>query len=80
MRSSTVLRELDLVLGSAKKSDILRAYRMANNEGTIQARDAVALFPNRPEKHAAISITQALIALGCDWKGMSQWRRNNSAV
>lgn len=80
MRSLTILHELGLALGSAKKSDVLRAYRAANDDGTIQASDAVSLFPNRPEKHATTSLVQALIALGCDFKGMSQWRVNNVAV
>lgn len=79
MKSSTILREMDLVIGSAKRSDVIRAYRSANDEWTIQACDAVELFPGRPEKHTTMSLTQALVSLGCDFR-ISEWRRSNRAA
>ena len=73
MKAYEILRELDLTLADAKKSDVLRAYRLANDEGTIQAGDMLQLTSD-PARHKTTSLTGALIMLGCDFKDVAEWR------
>lgn len=74
MTAYDVLAHCDMVLGEARKSTVLAIWRAANDEGTIQAGDMVRLFPGRPEKHTTTSMRHALIAAGCDFRGLSEWR------
>lgn len=55
MTAIEILRDTGLVLGEAKKVDVIRIYRESDDEHLVQQ----------------------LIAAGCDWAGMSQWRRTN---
>lgn len=73
MTAYEILRDLNLTLSTAKKSDVRRAYRLANDEGTIQAGDMRKLTSD-PTRHTPTSLTAALIALGCDFKGIAEWR------
>ena len=64
--ASQILSDLDLTIGTAKKSDVILAYRLADDGGTIQAGDMLQLTRD-PTKHTATSLTAALITLGCDF-------------
>ena len=67
MRTGEMLAEYDLRIGTAKQSAIRRAWLLADDGGTIQAADAVALFgPARPEMHTAIGLREAMLALGAE--------------
>jgi len=75
--ANEILRDLGLVLGTAKRSDVLRAYRLANDEGVIQATDMLKLT-NDVNKHTTTSLTAALIMLGCDFSGTAEWRNRGN--
>ena len=64
--AAEVLDWSDLLQGTATKSDIRRAYRLADEGGTIQAADAVELFGMAdPRLHTTMSLRTALRHLGC---------------
>lgn len=64
--AAEVLDWSDLLQGTATKADILRAYRLADEGGTIQAADAVELFGMAdPRLHTTMSLRTALRHLGC---------------
>lgn len=58
------LPELNLSIGSAKKSAVLLAYRLADDGGTIQSQDMLRLTRD-PAKHTTTSLRSALLMLGC---------------
>lgn len=64
MTANEILREMEMVQGAAKKSDIIAAYRAADEGGTIQAEKALRLFSD-PRKHTAMMLRTALKYLGC---------------
>lgn len=64
--AAEILEWSGLKQGTATKSDIIRAYRLADEGGTIQAPDALKLFRYAdPRWHTAMSLTNALVRLGC---------------
>ena len=65
MTASDILSDLDMTIGTARKADVILAYRLADAGGTIQAGDMLRLT-SEPTKHTATSLTRALIMLGCD--------------
>lgn len=67
MNADDILHLLNLSLGTARKSDVRKAYRLANDEGTIQAIDmATLLGPEHPTRHTTCSVRTALLWLGCE--------------
>lgn len=62
--ANSILADLDLTIGAANKSDVQRAYRLADDGGTIQADDMRSLCSD-PRDHTAMSLRSALIILGC---------------
>ena len=66
MTANEILRELEMTLGTARKADVLAAFRAADDFGTIGPMDAMKLFgPSEPTKHTYMQIRTALIYLGC---------------
>ena len=66
MTALSILSDLGLQLGTASKSDVLAAYRAADDGGTIQAHRMVTLMgPSDPTRHTTASLTTALRWLGC---------------
>ena len=66
MTAQDILSFVDLTLGTARKSDVIAAYRAADDEGTIQAPEMVKLMGGaHPERHTTASLKRALIWLGC---------------
>lgn len=66
MTAQAILSDLGLTLGTAAKSDVIAAYRAADDGGTIQAHRMVTLMgPADPTRHTTASLTQALRWLGC---------------
>tara|TARA_R110000868_G_scaffold19670_1_gene84485 strand:- start:191 stop:412 length:222 start_codon:yes stop_codon:yes gene_type:complete len=64
--AAEILAFAGLALGAASKSDVRRAWRLADDGGTIQAGDARALFSHsRPEYHTTMALEIALVRLGC---------------
>lgn len=64
MSASDILSDLDMSLGTASKSAVKLAYRLADDGGTIQAGDMRQLT-SAPERHTTTSLTSALLMLGC---------------
>lgn len=70
MTALSILAELDLTLGTAKKSEVLAAYRAADGEGTIQADKMLTLMgPSEPTRHTTCSLRRCLIWIGCQPRG-----------
>ena len=66
MTALSILSDLGLQLGTASKSDVLAAYRAADDGGTIPAHSMVTLMgPSDPTRHTTASLTTALRWLGC---------------
>lgn len=66
MTAQSILNELNLTLGTARKRDVLAAERAADESWTIQAHQMVKLVGNsNPTRHTTCSLKQALIWLGC---------------
>lgn len=63
--TTRILADLDLTLGTARASDVQHAYRLADDEGTIQASDMLALSSD-PRRHTTTSLRSALLMLGCE--------------
>ena len=55
-----VLANLDLRIGRASKSDVLKIYRLADDGGIIQAVDMVRLFAGEPTRHTTCNLRTAL--------------------
>ena len=67
MTASDILADLDMTLGSASKSDVQLAYRLADDGGTIQAGAMIALVGySDPTLHTATSLRRALHLIGCE--------------
>jgi hypothetical protein len=64
MTAYEILSDLDMTLGTASKSKVKLAYRLADDGGTIQAGDMIRLTDD-PRKHTTTSLTSALLMLGC---------------
>lgn len=58
-----ILDEYNLKIGTAKRAKIRLAYKLANDEGAIQAHDMRTLT-NDPQKHCATNMIDAFIMLG----------------
>ena len=64
--ATEVLRHYGLAIGTASKREVLAAWNAANDEGTIQATDALHLFgPSDPRLHTCMGLATALRHLGC---------------
>lgn len=64
--SREILAHHWLCIGTATKSGIIAAWNAADDEGTIQATDALRLFgTSRPCLHTTMSLRTALRHLGC---------------
>ena len=80
MTAFRILFHHGLVLGSAKKSAVIKAWRMANDDGEI-SRSSMTGLTNDPSMHRDASLTEALIHIGCDFRGVSEWKsRGNRAA
>lgn len=64
MSPNSLLKDLDLHLGTAKRSTVQQAIRFADCNGTLQAVDMRRLTSD-PRQHTSTSLRDALIALGC---------------
>ena len=64
MTANEILRELEMTIGSARKADVLAAYRAADEGGTIGPMDAMKLFSD-PRRHTYMQLRTALGYLGC---------------
>lgn len=72
MTAAEILDWNGLELGSARKSDILAAYRAADDEGVIQAESALQLFRYEdPKRHTTMMLHTALVMLGCRSRSQS---------
>jgi hypothetical protein len=60
-----ILSDLGLRKGTCSASYIRRAYRLANEEGTIQARDMLKLS-SEPTEHTTSNLTTVLLRAGCE--------------
>lgn len=64
--ANDILNHFGLAGGTASKREVLAAWNAADDEGTIQASDALRLFgPGAPERHTCMSLRTALCYLGC---------------
>lgn len=80
MTAFTILAHQGLVLGTAKKSAVIKAWRLADDGGTIQAGDMPKLTRD-PTAHTTISLTSALLKLGCEFRGVREWKsRGNRSL
>ena len=67
MKTSEILSDLNMSIGTAKKSDVREAYRLADEGGIIQAGDMVGLMGySDPTKHTTCELKRALRWLGCE--------------
>ena len=64
MTASDILSDLDMTIGTARKADVILAYRLADDGGTIQA-GAMLRLTSEPTRHTTTSLTAALVMLGC---------------
>lgn len=64
MTATHILSELGLRRGTCRAGFILRAYRLSNAEGTIQADAARTLFGD-PRKHTTCNLRSVLLRAGC---------------
>jgi len=65
MRAKEILEWYEMEQGTASKRHIIEIARAADDGGTLQAEDMLALFPGRPELHSAATMKTALLAAGC---------------
>ena len=66
MTTTEILSELDMTIGTARKSDVRLAYRLADDGGTIQAEAMITLVGySDPTLHTATSLRNALRLIGC---------------
>lgn len=80
MTAYEILNYHGLVIGSAKKSSVRKAWALANDDGEISQAGMTALT-NEPKMHRDASLTEALIHIGCGFRGASEWKsRGNRAV
>lgn len=64
MTSTAILSDLELKLGTCSRSYVRRAYRLANDEGTIQAKDMLQLS-SEPRHHTTSNLRSVLLRAGC---------------
>lgn len=64
MNATQILSDLNLRKGTCSASYIRRAYRLANDEGTIQAGDMLELT-NKPTEHTTSNLRTVLLRAGC---------------
>ena len=67
MTANQILSDLDLSKGACSSSYIRRAYRLANDEGTIQAGDMLQLS-SEPTEHTTSNLRTVLLRVGCEEK------------
>ncbi|HKJ61162.1 MAG TPA: hypothetical protein VKA94_04095 [Hyphomicrobiales bacterium] len=60
-----ILSDLDLRNGTCSASYIRRAYRLANDEGTIQSGDMLELT-SEPTEHTTSNLREVLLRAGCE--------------
>ena len=65
MNAASILDHTGLLLGRARKSDILKIWRLADEEGTLQAADMLEITSD-PKLHAPCSMRRALLEVGCE--------------
>ena len=63
--ANQILSDLDLRKGTCTPSYIRRAYRLANDEGTIQAGDMLELT-SEPTEHTTSNLRTVLLRAGCE--------------
>lgn len=56
---------MDLKIGTCSTSYVRRAYRLADDEGTIQAGDMLQLS-SEPTEHTTSRLRTVLIRAGCE--------------
>lgn len=64
MKSSEMLQLLNLQRGTCPARYIRRAWRYADEDGTIQAHDMIKLDSD-PTRHTTSSLRNVLIRAGC---------------
>ena len=64
MKTSEILSDLNMTLGTARKSSVQLAYRLSDAGGVIQGGDMRRLT-NDPRKHTTTFLRSALLDLGC---------------
>ena len=80
MTAYEILNHHGLVLGSAKKASVRRAWSLADDNGEISQAGMTALT-KEPSMHRDASLTEALIHIGCGFRGVSEWKsRGNRAA
>jgi hypothetical protein len=62
-----ILSDLGLELGSCTAGYVRLAYRLANDEGTIQAGDMLRLTSD-PTEHTTSNLRTVLLRAGCERK------------
>ena len=62
MTSSEILADLNMTLGTARKSAVQLAYRLADAGGVIQD---MRRLTDDPRKHTCTMLKDALLDLGC---------------
>ena len=65
MNAASILEHTGLLPGRARKSDILRIWRLADEGGTLQATDMLRITSD-PKLHAPCSMRRALLHVGCE--------------
>ena len=65
MTAKQILKELEMTLGTCSSSYVRLAYRLANDEGTIQAEDMLKLTSS-PTEHTTSNLRVVLLRSGCE--------------
>jgi hypothetical protein len=63
--ANQILSDIDLRIGTCTPSYIRLAYRLASDEGTIQAADMLELT-SEPTQHTTSNLRTVLIRAGCE--------------
>jgi hypothetical protein len=80
MKSKQILSDLGLAIGTCTASYVRLAYRLADDEGTIQAGDMLQLS-SEPTLHTTTHLRSLLISAGCvDMDGINSSRRQIGAA
>jgi len=64
MKAIEILELYEMNIGTASKSDVLKAVRLADDGGTLQPLDAAQLFSD-PRHHTCMTLPTAFKLLGC---------------
>jgi hypothetical protein len=60
-----ILSDLDLTIGKCSARYVRLAFRLANDEGTIQASDMLQLTSD-PKQHTTSDLRTVLMRAGCE--------------